>query len=104
MAAERYIVVVRPTAHAELDELKTFDRKRIGNAIETQLTANPTTATRNKKPLPDVKPGFEHKPPLWELRVGTHRVFYDVDEEQKTVYVRAVREKPATKRTDEVIQ
>ena len=40
---------------------------------------------------------------IWELRVGGYRVFYDVDEDQKEVYVRAVREKPPDKRTEEIL-
>ena len=33
--------------------------------------------------------------PVWELRVGDHRVFYDVDAEILVVIVRAIRRKPS---------
>ena len=42
-------------------------------------------------------------PPIWELRVGAYRVFYDVDEDLNVVYVRAVREKPPDKRTEDIL-
>jgi len=41
--------------------------------------------------------------PIWELRVGEFRVFYDVDEEAQTVFVRAVRHKPPHKTTEEIL-
>ena len=40
---------------------------------------------------------------MWELRVGDYRVFYDVSQEDETVYVRAVRKKPLGKSTEEVL-
>ena len=42
-------------------------------------------------------------PPIWELRVGDHRVFYDVAEEEGVVYVRAIRRKRAGKRTEDIL-
>ena len=48
-------------------------------------------------------PPWDAVPPIWELRVGEYRVFYDVSEEEKTVYVRAIRKKPQGKRTEEIL-
>ncbi len=42
-------------------------------------------------------------PPIWELRVGEFRIFYDVAEEERKVYVRAVRRKPPHKTTEETL-
>lgn len=42
-------------------------------------------------------------PPIWELRVGEFRVFYDVDEPSNMVYVRAVKRKLAGQRTEEIL-
>jgi len=42
-------------------------------------------------------------PPVWQLRVGEYRVFYDVDREEMAVYVRAVRLKPPHKTTEEIL-
>ena len=45
--------------------------------------------------------GFEYEEPLWELRIGDWRIFYDVDEEAKTVMIRAIRYKEKGKTTGE---
>ena len=55
------------------------------DAVDNQLTHQPTVETRNRKPMrPNpVAP--------WELRVGNLRVYYDVEEEPESlVYIRAV--------------
>jgi mRNA-degrading endonuclease RelE of RelBE toxin-antitoxin system len=64
---------------------------------------NPTQETRNRKMLVGLKPPWEHEEPIWELRVGKHRVFYDVDEDEKKVMVRAVRAKPPHKTTEDIL-
>jgi mRNA-degrading endonuclease RelE of RelBE toxin-antitoxin system len=53
--------------------------------------------------LINLVPPWDVAPPVWELRVGQYRVFYDVDEGKKVVYVRAVREKPRGKTTEEIL-
>jgi len=40
--------------------------------------------------------------PVWQLRVGDFRVFYDVDEQQQEVIVRAIRRK-GSKTTKEIL-
>ena len=53
--------------------------------VERQLRHEPTTETRNRKPM---RPN-----PIapWELRIQNLRVYYDVeDEPEPRVYVRAV--------------
>ena len=92
------------SAKSELKSIKLFERKRIIEEIDSQLMDEPTTETKNRKPLPDIEPGFEHVPPLWELRVGEYRVFFDVDEQDKKVFVRAVRKKTPKQTTDEVVK
>ena len=87
----------------DLKRVRVHDRRRILDAIETQLSYQPTVATMNRKILVDLTPAWEANPPIWELRVGAYRVFYDVDEDQKEVYVRAVREKPPDKRTEDIL-
>ncbi len=59
--------------------------------------------TRNKKKLVGLVPPWEHVEPVWELRVGEFRVFYDVDEVEARVVVRAVRRKPPHKATEEIL-
>jgi mRNA-degrading endonuclease RelE of RelBE toxin-antitoxin system len=50
-----------------------------------------------------LKPPWEHEEPARELRVGKYRVFYDVDEEKQQVIIRAVREKPPHRTTEEIV-
>ena len=73
----------------ELKAVRVFDRRRIVGEMNSQLVHEPTVPTRNRKMLKAALPDFEHVPPVWELRVGEYRVFYDVDESAQTVYVRA---------------
>ena len=87
----------------DLKRVRVHDRRRILDSIETQLSHEPTVSTRNRKILVDLTPAWEANPPIWELRVGAYRVFYDVDEDQKEVYVRAVREKRPDKRTEDIL-
>jgi mRNA-degrading endonuclease RelE of RelBE toxin-antitoxin system len=98
-----FAVRIMPSALAELKAIKGYHRRQITLAIEEQLPHQPLVETRNRK-LPQNPPAtFEHDPPLWELRVGSFRVFYDVDEAGQVVFIRAVREKPPHAETEEVI-
>ena len=86
----------------DLKRVRLHDRRRILDSIEVQLSHQPTVSTKNRKILVDLTPTWEANPPIWELRVGAYRVFYDVDEDRKEVYVRAVREKPPDKPTEDI--
>jgi mRNA-degrading endonuclease RelE of RelBE toxin-antitoxin system len=46
-------------------------------------------------------PPWDQVRPVWELKVGEYRVFYDVDEGRALVIVQAVRRK-GRKRTGEI--
>jgi len=67
-----------------LQYLKKRDQNTLLNAIEQQLTTEPLTQTRNRKPL------RANDLSAWEVRVGSQRVFYDVDETNKKVAIKAV--------------
>jgi mRNA-degrading endonuclease RelE of RelBE toxin-antitoxin system len=97
-----YEILVHETAATEIEVLRTYDQRRVVGAIEGQLTHEPTAPTRRRKCLVGLVPTFEHVPPVWELRVGAYRVFYDVDETAACVHVRAVRRKDATTRTRDI--
>lgn len=88
---------------ADLAQLRTVDVRRILDRIDEQLMHQPTQPTRNRKPLVGLVPPWQHEDPTWELRIGKHRVFYDVDEPAGRVTIRAVREKPLHKTTDEIL-
>ena len=87
----------------DLAGIRPHDRNPILDVIEEQLAHTPDTETRNRKVLMNFVPPFEAVPPVWELRVGDDRVFYDVSSEEKTVYIRAVRRKPPHRSTEEIL-
>ena len=87
----------------DLVGLRAFERTRILDQIEEQLTHQPAQETRNKKLLPGLKPPWDQELPVWELRVGQYRVFYDVDDTQHLVTVRAIRRKPPHTTTEETL-
>ncbi len=89
-------------AVAEIGELRASERKRVLDAIEKQLAHEPAEASRRRKMLSGLAPPWEQVRPVWQLRVGDLRVFYDVDESGRTVTVRSVRRKER-KRTEEIL-
>jgi mRNA-degrading endonuclease RelE of RelBE toxin-antitoxin system len=88
---------------SDLKKLSVYYRNLVLGAIETQLSYEPTSPTRNRKLLVNLIPPWDAVPPIWELRVGEYRVFYDVSEEEKIVYVRAIRKKPRGRRTEDIL-
>jgi mRNA-degrading endonuclease RelE of RelBE toxin-antitoxin system len=87
----------------DLKRLRAAHRKRLLDKIDEQLLQNPSQETRNKKIVVGLKPPWEHEEPVWELRVGEHRVFYDVDEEDQRVVIRAIRRKRLHQTTEEIL-
>jgi mRNA-degrading endonuclease RelE of RelBE toxin-antitoxin system len=97
-----FTMEISRTAERNLNAIRVYERRQIVDAIERGLTSQPSVASRNRKRLDEAKPPFEHVPPLWELRVGEYRVYYDVNEKREIVFIRAVRRKPPHKTTQEV--
>src|SRR4051794_37441118 len=97
-----FTVQIMPSALAELKVIPVFHRRQIAQAIDEQLCHQAAVPARNRKLLEGLRPAFECEPPIWELRVGSYRVFYDIDESSQTVYVRAVRDKPPAVTTEEI--
>lgn len=77
----------------DLKGLSGHVRARVLEAIERSLRARPRASSRNRKKLVGLVPPWEHVHPVWELRVGDYRVFYDVETESQQVIVRAIRRK-----------
>lgn len=96
-------VQIREEAEHDLDSFRSFEQNRILDTIEDQLTYQPNVRTRNRKPLVGLTPKFEHNPPVWELRIGDVRVFYDFDETTQVVQVRAIRRKPPNQTTEQIV-
>jgi mRNA-degrading endonuclease RelE of RelBE toxin-antitoxin system len=77
-----------------IEDLDYFDKAvqaTVLNAIEQQLINQPLQETRNRKPL---RPNSRFQ---WELRVGSYRIFYNVDEETSMVSVISVGYKERSK-------
>ncbi len=90
-------------AEQDLKKLSAFHRGVILDAIERQLAVEPIKPSRNRKVLIGLVPPWTAEPPVWELRVGDYRVFYDVADDERVVYIRAIREKPAGRTTEEIL-
>ena len=101
--SRRFAIEFSEGVKKDLARLRVYDCRILLEAIETQLTHAPHVETRNRKFLRNLIPPFEAIPPIWQLHVGTFRVFYDVNEEERRVCVRAVRRKPPHLTTEEVL-
>ena len=88
---------------SDLVRIHAFDRKQILDRIDQELAYQPTHKTRNKKMLSGLVPPWESVEPVWELRIRGYRVFYDVDQAGLRVVVRAIRQKPPHKQTEDII-
>lgn len=83
-----YTIEITPAAKDDIRYFKRYEQNIIIEAIETQLTYQPTVETTNR---------FRRQPPEiadWELRVGDYRVLYNVEEVVQVVGIERVGEKP----------
>ena len=78
----------------DLKKLGAGERRRILDEVQRKLSHEPGRPAKHIKQLRNLVPPFGTVPPIWQLRIGDHRVFYDVDEGERRVFVRAVRRKP----------
>ena|SRR5437764_7174306 len=79
-----YRLDISPDAESHLIPLRKFDQTRIVNAMETQLTHEPLKPSRNRTPM------RSNLIATWELRVANFRVYYDVNEPEQMVLIRAI--------------
>jgi len=87
----------------DLNKLSAFYQNQILSGIEKHLSYEPMSLSKNRKMLVNLIPPWDAEPPIWELRIGAHRIFYDVSEKEKMVFVRAIRKKPRDKTTKEIL-
>jgi mRNA-degrading endonuclease RelE of RelBE toxin-antitoxin system len=87
----------------DLRKIRIYYRNQILDAIEEQLAHEPDARTKNRKRLEDLMPSSQGVEPIWELRVGEYRVFYDVAATESVGYVRAVRRKPRGAKTEDIL-
>lgn len=71
-------------AKEDLKVFKKSEQTTILDAIPGQLSSEPLTETRNRKPL------RANSLAQWELRVDRFRIFYDVDAENSVVLIKAI--------------
>jgi len=97
-------------------QLRAYEVRQIVDGVDEQLVYEPTRKSKRKKVIrPGEQLPFEHLEPVWQLRVGEYRVFYDVaarkedpeDTDQPpcrgVVSIRAIRHKPGHKTTREIL-
>ena len=87
----------------DLAVLRAFERKRVLDGVEKQLSHEPMRETRNRKMLHGLIPPWQDVEPVWELRIGQYRVFYDVDVATCVVTIRALRRKPPHKTIEDIL-
>ena len=75
------------SALEDLRSLRKTEQSLVLDEIEQRLPAEPLTASKNRKQL---RP---NDLAAWQLRVGRHRIFYDVDLERSVVVIKAIGEK-----------
>jgi mRNA-degrading endonuclease RelE of RelBE toxin-antitoxin system len=74
-----------PDSEEHLRALSGRQRAIVLDAVDAQLVSQPLIETRNRKPM---RPNSLAP---WELRVGSLRIYYDVEEDpDQVVYIRAV--------------
>jgi hypothetical protein len=101
--ADRFRIEFSRVSKLEFEALRVFDQRRVLDAMKGKLSIDPDVETRDKKCLGTEAANFPYVPPLWELKVGGIRVFYEVERDSAMVYVHAVRRKPPDKTTAEVL-
>ena len=77
-----YDIQFAKDAEDDLKKLAAFHRNTILDAIERTLASEPSQPSRNRKVMVGLVPPWTAEPPIWELRVGEYRVFYDVADEE----------------------
>src|SRR5262245_24210394 len=92
----RYALVYARAVTKHLNSIDAKYDKLIRENIEEQLSFEPGTQTKNRKPLRQPAP-FEAE---WEIRFGPNnrfRLLYDIDDEQRTVQILAIGEKKGSR-------
>lgn len=80
-----YRIEYSPDAEEHLRALTARQQSIVLDTVDEQLVHQPTVETKNRKPM---RPN-----PLapWELRIGSLRVYYDVEKEpEAVVFIRAI--------------
>src|SRR5438552_16644504 len=96
-------------------KLRTYKVGQIVDAVDEQLSHQAERESKRKKLIrPEEDLPFEHMEPVWQLRVGEFRIFYDVSrtegqeagaasEYEGLVRIRAIQRKPGHRTTREIL-
>ncbi|CAN5810124.1 hypothetical protein BH23PLA1_BH23PLA1_01500 [soil metagenome] len=79
-----FTITMTDDALDDLKYLKKHEQILILDTLARQLEHEPTLETRNRKPL---RPNELSR---WELRIDRFRVFYDVEDDDKSVLIKAI--------------
>ncbi len=88
-----FAILYDEAAEAELRAFGAYEAHRLLDEIDEHLANEPTTPSRRRKLFEGLVPPWESVRPVWQLRIGDFRVFYDVEEARRQVVVRAIRRK-----------
>jgi mRNA-degrading endonuclease RelE of RelBE toxin-antitoxin system len=84
MAPLPYRIEYSPPSREHLATLTARERRSVLDKVDEQLVHQPAVVTRNRKQL---QPNFLAR---FELRIDHLRVYYEVDEQDAVVEIRAV--------------
>ena len=93
--SQRFTIIYAPLTKQHLRTIEAKYYSLIRDVVNEQLSFEPTTETRHRKPLK--RPMFFAA--TWEIRFGPHnqfRVYYDVDVDQAIVSILAIGIKHGT--------
>ena len=79
-----YRIAFSRNSLSHLQGFTVREQRIVRDALVEQLTYEPTVTTKNRK---EMRPNLLA---LWELRIGNFRVYYDVEEEESIVDIRAI--------------
>ena len=88
MATEHFDIQLVPGAEEDMKALSAFNRSKVVEGLETHLRHEPAKASKSRIKLMEQ--------PFWcqyRIRVEDFRVYYDVDQDKRTVKVLRVLEK-----------
>jgi mRNA-degrading endonuclease RelE of RelBE toxin-antitoxin system len=79
-----YRIALSRNSLSHFQDFTAREQRIIRTAMTEQLSYEPTVSTRNRKQM---RP---NSLAVWELRIGDFRVYYDVDEAEAIVDIRAI--------------
>ncbi|MBM3300858.1 MAG: type II toxin-antitoxin system RelE/ParE family toxin [Deltaproteobacteria bacterium] len=88
---DKYEIILKRSAIADMDALRKFDATQIADAMEKHLLYDPTKESKSR-----IKRLRGIKNPDYRLRVGDYRVFYVVNTDAHRVEVLRVMHKDQT--------